>query len=55
MRIEEICESYIAAVAGLREQLDVEEHAWKLAHARFGRAVWYPQEPEDLTPFEFIT
>eukprot|EP01046_Picozoa_sp_COSAG06_P089000 COSAG06_NODE_35396_length_460_cov_1.357341_1_plen_108_part_10 len=25
------------------------------AHTHFGWAVWYPQEPKDLTPFEFIT
>jgi hypothetical protein len=33
----------------------MEEHARQLAHTHFGQAVWYPQEPKDLTPFEFIT
>eukprot|EP01046_Picozoa_sp_COSAG06_P040267 COSAG06_NODE_4853_length_3902_cov_99.626183_3_plen_211_part_00 len=46
---------WAAAAGKTREQLDAEEHARQLAHTHFGQAVWYPQEPKDLTPFEFIT
>jgi hypothetical protein len=45
---------WAAAAGKTREQLDAEEHARQLAHTHFGQAVWYPQEPTDLTPFEFI-